>query len=133
MCGCGKAARHNYTHINIDSYTTKDIEFYTEYESYTTDDTQFKCFFTYNGNKDFVHLSDIANCFLIKKTNNEWYKLEVTGEVVDFFCSKDCLKGIQYTSTIRIGAYYDLPLETGLYRLVWDNYVSDAFKIENAK
>ena len=69
ICGCeNNYAKHNYTYVNIDSYTTEDIEFYTEHKSYSTDDIQIECYFTYNGNKDFVHLSDISNCFLIKKT-----------------------------------------------------------------
>ena len=131
LLGC--KGKHRYTPIDIDSYITDDIDFHTENVSYVSNVTKIKCYFTYNGDEDSVYLSDPSNCFLIRKENEEWYKLELENTPVDLFINRNCIKGEEYISSIGLINYYELPLDVGTYRLVWDNYISDAFKIEERK
>ena len=131
LLGC--KGKHHYTPIDIDSYITEDIDFYTENDTYAHDVQRIRCYFTYNGDEEHVYLSDPSSCYLIREQDGKWYKLEFKKTHVEILMSRGCKRGEECSSVIKLGFRYEFPLDAGTYRLLWDNYVSDTFKIEEGK
>ena len=126
FCSC---SRHNYTQININDYTTKDISFSTEHDTYYTDDKVITCSFTYTGTEPWVYLNESYNCFLVKESSGKLMKVEITGDPGSPWDAEYCKPGKTKLCRISLEQRYKLPLDAGTYRLAWNGFLSETFEI----
>lgn len=134
LLGCEEKPKvHNYIPVDVNNYITEDIEFYTEKSSYAPDTQEIICSFEYIGSDEYFGFGDSTNCILIRKQNEEWYMLRTKESFVSLYPNVIMEKGPSRSYTISLTQRYELPLEEGIYRLVWSGYMSKSFRIEGDK
>ena len=112
----------------INAYS--EIKIVTEKEKYTADDTIIRYTITNTGAFDAWINSDHGCFTLHKKVDGVW---KGVGTMIEHAWTDMALclpAGVSETREIKLDDYFYLPLESGEYRIVVENIVSNTFEIE---
>ena len=111
----------------INAYS--EIKIVTEKEKYTADDTIIRYTITNTGAFD-AWINSSHDCFTLhKKVDGEWKWVGTKVEHMWTDMALCLLAGASETREIKLDDYFYLPLESGEYRIVVENIVSNTFEI----
>ncbi len=122
-------SRNKLFDINYETYSSNELNFVTEKESYSSDDTVIRYSIT-NVSENESAIAGDRNCFSLHKlVDGEWKQV---APKIDYGCTYEAL--ILYpnqteTREIDLEKYYHLPLEKGTYRIAMESKVSKPFEI----
>ena len=127
LSACSKS--NELADINRDTASSKSLEFITEKEKYSEDDTVIRYSITNISDEEIAIAGDIYCFELHIKKDGEWKRVETKTE--HFWNELALILNPEQTVNreIPLEDYYNLPLEKGDYRICMESFVSNTFKI----
>ena len=127
LSACSKS--NELANINRETTSSKSLEFVTEKEKYSADDTVIRYSVT-NISDEEIAIAGDDYCFELHiKKDGEWKRVETKTE--HFWNELALILNPEQTVNreIPLEDYYNFPLEKGEYRICMESFVSDTFEI----